>query len=64
MSKKIHILTQTIFLSDVPATKRCCLSSSGWNFTQYGTLRFVYREIHSPKIYIKNLILHPFWNVI
>jgi len=27
-------LTQTIFLSDVPATKKSCLSSSGWNLMQ------------------------------
>ena len=41
-------LTQTIFLSEVPATKKLCLSSSGWNFTQYGIFLFVKREIHSP----------------
>ena len=41
-------LTQTIFLSDVPATKKSCLSSSGWNFTQYGIFLFVKREMHSP----------------
>ena len=43
------ILTQTIFLSAMPATNRFCLSSSGLNFMQYGTLRFVNRPKHAPK---------------
>lgn len=40
--------TWTIFLSDIPATKRFCLSSSGLNLTQYGTFLLVKREIHWP----------------
>lgn len=40
--------TCTIFLSDIPATNMCCLSSSGLNATQYGTLRFVNLPTHSP----------------
>lgn len=42
-------LTCTIFLSDIPATKRFCLSSSGLNLTQQGTFRFVNLDIHCPK---------------
>ena len=44
----VWTLTQTIFLSDVPATNKCCLSSSGWNLMQYGTFRLVKREMQSP----------------
>lgn len=41
-------VTWTIFLSDIPATKRFCLSSSGLNLTQYGTFRLVKCEMHLP----------------
>lgn len=40
--------TWTIFLSDIPATKRFCLSSSGLNLTQYGTFLLVKCEMHLP----------------
>lgn len=40
--------TWTIFLSDMPATRRFCLSSSGLNLTQYGTFLLVKREMHWP----------------
>lgn len=36
------------FLSLVPATKRCYLSGSGLNLTQYGIFLFVKRLIHAP----------------
>lgn len=42
------IFTWTIFLSDMPATRRFCLSSSGLNLTQYGTFLLVKREMHWP----------------
>ena len=49
MSNAAHAdLTWTIFLSDIPATKRFCLSSSGLNLTQYGTFLLVKREMHCP----------------
>lgn len=41
-------VTWTIFLSDIPATKRFCLSSSGLNLTQYGTFLLVKCEMHLP----------------
>lgn len=50
-SAQLHsscFFTWTIFLSDMPATKRFCLSSSGLNLTQYGTFLLVKREMHWP----------------
>lgn len=41
-------LTWIIFLSDMPARKMCCLSSSGWNLIQKGILPFPNRAMHSP----------------
>lgn len=45
--------TWTIFLSDMPATKRFCLSSSGLNLTQYGTFLLVKREMHWPMVGVR-----------
>jgi len=43
-------LTHTIFLSEVPATNKFCLS--GWNLTQYGTFLLVNLALHSPVVYL------------
>lgn len=58
---KCALLTQTIFLSDVPATKRCCLSSSGWNLTQYGTFLLVNRALHWPANNQETIITQLHW---
>ncbi len=41
-------LTWIIFLSDMPAKKIFCLSSSGWNLITYGVLPLLNRLIHCP----------------
>lgn len=50
------LLTQIIFLSDVPATNRCCLLLSGWNLTQNGILREVNLCTTSPVSVSHNLM--------
>ena len=41
-------LMERIFLSDIPARKMCCLSSSGWNQTTYGVLLLLNHCRHWP----------------
>ncbi len=40
--------THIIFLSDMPATNKFCLSASGLNTQQYGIFLVVNRPLHSP----------------
>lgn len=47
---------QIIFLSEVPATKRCCRFLSGLNLTQYGIFRLVNRETTCPVSVFHNLM--------